>query len=217
MYSNVYDNKFINIKELIDNSEFEKAYNALKSISERCSKWYYLNSLSAMNLGYYEEGEESITKASEMDPENKDVYASNAATYQEKLSDLDTEYQNTVDSAKQNTLLFADRFAFRYLVDDYGLNYYAAFSGCSAESEASFKTVTFLADKLDELGLKTVLTIEKSDDRIAQTVIENTETKDQKILELNSMQSITSDEIADGVTYLSVMEDNLNVLKEALN
>lgn len=153
----------------------------------------------------------------EMDPENKDVYASNAATYQEKLSDLDTEYQNTVDSAKQNTLLFADRFAFRYLVDDYGLNYYAAFYGCSAESEASFKTVTFLADKLDELGLKTVLTIEKSDDRIAQTVIENTETKDQKILELNSMQSITSDEIADGVTYLSVMEDNLNVLKEALN
>ena len=152
-----------------------------------------------------------------MDPENKDVYASNAATYQEKLSDLDTEYQNTVDSAKQNTLLFADRFAFRYLVDDYGLNYYAAFYGCSAESEASFKTVTFLADKLDELGLKTVLTIEKSDDRIAQTVIENTETKDQKILELNSMQSITSDEIADGVTYLSVMEDNLNVLKEALN
>ena len=153
----------------------------------------------------------------EMDPENKDVYASNAAAYQEKLSDLDTEYQNTVDSAKQNTLLFADRFAFRYLVDDYGLNYYAAFSGCSAESEASFKTVTFLAEKLDELGLKTVLTIEKSDDRIAQTVIENTETKDQKILELNSMQSITSDEIADGVTYLSVIEDNLDVLKEALN
>lgn len=153
----------------------------------------------------------------EMDPENKDVYASNVAAYQEKLSNLDTEYQNTVDSAKQNTLLFADRFAFRYLVDDYGLNYYAAFSGCSAESEASFKTVTFLAEKLDELGLKTVLTIEKSDDRIAQTVIENTKTKDQKILELNSMQSITSDEIADGVTYLSVIEDNLDVLKEALN
>ena len=153
----------------------------------------------------------------EMDPENKDVYASNAAAYQEKLSNLDTEYQNTVDSAEQNTLLFADRFAFRYLVDDYGLNYYAAFSGCSAESEASFKTVTFLAEKLDELELKTVLTIEKSDDRIAQTVIENTKTKDQKILELNSMQSITSDEIADGVTYLSVIEDNLDVLKEALN
>ena len=153
----------------------------------------------------------------EMDPENKEIYQSNTDSYKEKLSSLDQEYQDTVKSAKQNTLVFADRFPFRYLVDDYGLNYYAAFSGCSAESEASFKTVTFLARKLDKLGLKTVLTIEKSDDRIAQTVIENTKEKDQKILELNSMQSITSDEIKDGVTYLSVMEDNLKVLKEALN
>ena len=153
----------------------------------------------------------------EMDPENKEIYQANAESYKTKLSTLDTEYQDTVDNAKYDTLLFADRFPFRYLVDDYGLKYYAAFSGCSAESEASFKTVTFLAGKLDELGLKTVLTIEKSDDRIAQTVIDNTKTKDQKILVLNSMQSITSDEIADGVTYLSVMEDNLGVLKEALN
>lgn len=153
----------------------------------------------------------------EMDPENKEIYQANVESYKTKLSTLDTEYQDTVDDAKYDTLLFADRFPFRYLVDDYGLKYYAAFSGCSAESEASFKTVTFLAGKLDELGLKTVLTIEKSDDRIAQTVIDNTKTKDQKILELNSMQSITSDEIADGVTYLSVMEDNLGVLKEALN
>ena len=152
----------------------------------------------------------------EMDPENKEIYQSNAETYKEKLSALDEEYQETVDSAKQKTLIFADRFPFRYLVDDYGLNYYAAFSGCSAESEASFKTVTFLAGKVDELGVKSVLTMEKSDDRIAQTVIENTKAKDQKILQLNSMQSITSDEIKNGVTYLSVMEDNLKVLKEAL-
>ena len=151
----------------------------------------------------------------EMDPENKEIYQSNAETYKEKLSALDEEYQETVDNAKQKTLVFADRFPFRYLVDDYGLSYYAAFSGCSAESEASFKTVTFLAGKVDELGVKSVLTMEKSDDRIAQTVIENTKAKDQKILQLNSMQSITSEEIADGVTYLSVMEDNLKVLKEA--
>lgn len=153
----------------------------------------------------------------EMDPENKEVYEANAESYQQKLSALDAEYQDTVDNAKQNTLLFADRFPFRYLVDDYGLSYYAAFSGCSAESEASFKTITFLAGKVDELGLNCVFTIEKSDDRIAQTVIENTKTKDQDILVLNSMQSITSEEIADGETYLSVMEDNLNVLKKALN
>ena len=153
----------------------------------------------------------------EMDSENKEIYQSNAETYKEKLSALDEEYQETVDSAKQKTLIFADRFPFRYLVDDYGLNYYAAFSGCSAESEASFKTVTFLAGKVDELGVKSVLTMEKSDDRIAQTVIENTRAKDQKILQLNSMQSITSEEIADGATYLSVMEDNLGTLKKVLN
>ena len=153
----------------------------------------------------------------EMDPENKEIYQSNAETYKEKLSVLDEAYQETVNNANQKTLVFADRFPFRYLVDDYDLSYYAAFSGCSAESEASFKTVTFLAGKVDELGVKSVLTMEKSDDRIAQTVIENTKAKDQKILQLNSMQSITSEEIADGVTYLSVMEDNLGVLKEALN
>ena len=152
----------------------------------------------------------------EMDPENKDIYQSNAEAYQKKLANLDAEYQNTVENAKQNTLLFADRFPFRYLTDDYGLNYYAAFSGCSAESEASFKTITFLARKIDELGLNSVFTIEKSDDRIAQTVIENTKTKDQNILVLNSMQSITAQEIADGTTYLSVMEENLKTLKEAL-
>lgn len=153
----------------------------------------------------------------EMDPENKDTYQENAQNYEAKLSSLDKEYQKTADSAKLNTLIFADRFPFRYLVDDYGLNYYAAFSGCSAESEASFKTVTFLAEKVDELGVKSVLTIEKSDDRIAQTVIENTKTKNLSIHELNSMQSITSEEIKNGVTYLSVMEDNLKVLQEVLN
>ena len=151
------------------------------------------------------------------DPDHKDIYQENASAYSEKLKDLDAKYQEVVDGASQKTLLFGDRFPFRYLVDDYGLNYYAAFSGCSAESEASFKTVTFLAGKVDELGVKSVLTMEKSDDRIAQTVIENTKAKDQKILQLNSMQSITSEEIADGATYLSVMEDNLGVLKEALN
>lgn len=153
----------------------------------------------------------------EMDPENKDIYQANARNYEAKLSSLDKEYQKTADSAKQNTLIFADRFPFRYLVDDYGLNYYAAFSGCSAESEASFKTVTFLAKKVDELGVNSVLTIEKSDDRIAHTVIENTKTKNQSIHELNSMQSITSEEIKNGMTYLSVMEDNLKVLQEVLN
>ena len=102
------------------------------------------------------------------------------------------------------------------MVDDYGLDYYAAFVGCSAETEASFETITFLAGKLDELGLKNVMTIEKSDQKIPKAIIENTKDKNQKILRLDSMQSATSDDVKAGTTYLSVMEDNLEVLKEAL-
>nr|MCR5581492.1 metal ABC transporter substrate-binding protein [Pseudobutyrivibrio sp.] len=110
-----------------------------------------------------------------------------------------------------------DRFPFRYMVDDYGLNYYAAFVGCSAETEASFETITFLAGKVDELGLKTVLTIENSDNKIAQTIIDNTADKDAQILAMDSMQSTTSDDVAAGANYYDIMNSNLDVLTQALN
>lgn len=150
------------------------------------------------------------------DPDHKDVYQENASAYSEKLKNLDAKYQKVVDGASQKTLLFGDRFPFRYLVDDYGLSYYAAFVGCSAESEASFETISFLANKVDELGLKDIMTIENSNQKIAKTIIENTKEKNQKILTVDSMQSTTSDDVKNGTTYLSVMEKNLEVLKEAL-
>ena len=160
---------------------------------------------------------QAIAEAIEtIDPANKEVYAANLDGYVENLSSLDLEYQDAVKAAAQKTLLFGDRFPFRYLVDDYGLSYYAAFAGCSAESEASFETISFLAKKTDELGLKYVMTIEKSDQKIAKTIIENTQTKDQQILTMDSMQSTTSEDVAAGTTYLTVMKNNLNVLKEAL-
>ena len=152
----------------------------------------------------------------ELDPDNKGTYAANADAYVKKLSALDADYQAAVDGAAYKTVLFGDRFPFRYLVDDYGLSYYAAFAGCSAESEASFETISFLAKKVDELGLPCVLTIEGKDHRIAETIVENTAAKNQKILTMDSMQSTTSEDAANGVTYLSVMEQNLPVLKEAL-
>ena len=151
-----------------------------------------------------------------VDPANKETYDANLAAYEEELQNLDTRYQEAADQAPQKTLLFGDRFPFRYLVDDYGLSYYAAFVGCSAETEASFETISFLAKRVDELGLKNVMTIEKSDQKIAKTIIENTEDKKQNILTLDSMQSTTSEDVANGTTYLSVMEKNLEVLKEAL-
>ena len=152
----------------------------------------------------------------EIDTENADTYQDNEKAYADKLDELDKKYQKTVDSASQKTLLFGDRFPFRYMVDDYGLSYYAAFVGCSAETEASFETITFLAGKTDELGLKNIMTIEKSDQKIAKTIIENTKEKNQGILTLDSMQSTTSDDVKKGATYFSIMENNLNVLQKAL-
>ena len=151
-----------------------------------------------------------------IDPENKDYYAGTAASYTAKLGDLDSRYLAAVKKAKNKTVLFGDRFPFRYLVDDYGLKYYAAFVGCSAETEASFETVAFLAKKADELKLNNVLVIENSDQKIAKKIIETTNAKDQKIVEMNSMQSVTADQIADGATYLGIMEANLKALEAAL-
>lgn len=152
----------------------------------------------------------------DLDKAHADVYQKNTDAYVEALAALDKKYQETVDAANQKTLLFGDRFPFRYMVDDYGLTYYAAFVGCSAETEASFKTISFLAKKVDELGLRYVMTIEKSDQKIAKTILQNTKEKNQQILTLDSMQSTTSKDVENGTTYLSVMADNLNVLKEAL-
>ena len=151
-----------------------------------------------------------------IDPENKDYYAGTAANYTAKLGDLDSKYIAAVKKAKEKTILFGDRFPFRYMADDYGLKYYAAFVGCSAETEASFETVAFLAKKTDELKLNNIMVIENSDQKIAKKIVETTKNKNQNIVELNSMQSVTADQIAKGVTYLGIMEDNLKALETAL-
>lgn len=152
-----------------------------------------------------------------LDPQNANLYAENAKNYIAKLDLLDKNYEETVSSSTEKTILVADRFPFRYLADDYGLKYYAAFLGCSAESEASFETIIFLAKKVDELSLGAVLTIENSDKKIARTIVENTKSKNAKILELDSLQSVTGKDIKNGKTYLSIMEENLKVLKAALD
>ena len=152
----------------------------------------------------------------EADPENAEAYEANAKAYLEKLQNLDAQYEQAVKEGTKHTLLFGDRFPFRYLVDDYDIQYYAAFAGCSAETEASFQTIVFLAGKLDELGLSHVLTIEGSDESLARTIIASTKEGNQTILKLDSMQATTAKDIAAGVSYLSIMEKNLEVLKEAL-
>lgn len=160
----------------------------------------------------------NIEKAIEQfDSDNAKVYQNNAENYIKKLDTLDKQYANTIQNAKYKAILFGDRFPFRYMADDYDLKYYAAFAGCSAETMAGFETVTFLAKKADELQLPVILTIENSDGRIAEAVKSNTTKKNQKILAMNSLQSVTKEQLADGITYLQVMQENLSVLSEALN
>ena len=150
------------------------------------------------------------------DSANAATYKKNLSAYNSKLDELDTGYSDAIKFSSKNTLIFGDRFPFRYLVDDYNLNYYAAFVGCSAETEASFKTVIFLANKMDELDSNYIFKIESGDDKLAKTIIKNSGKKNAQILVLDSMQSVTSKQ-ALTTSYLKIMNANLNTLKEGLN
>ncbi|MCL2818105.1 MAG: metal ABC transporter substrate-binding protein [Clostridiales bacterium] len=153
---------------------------------------------------------------SEVDPDGAQAYEENFEAYAAKLSALDAAYQAAVDAANVKTLVFADRFPFLYLMEDYGLDHFAAFHGCSTETEASLLTIMTLANEVDRRNLKVVMVTESSDKKLANQIIRNTKNKNQKILVLDAIQSVTSKEIKKGTTYLSIMESNLNVLKEAL-
>ena len=155
---------------------------------------------------------------SKLDAAHATVYKQNADAYIAQTQSLDKEYREAVNGAARKTVLFGDRFPFRYLVDDYGIKYYAAFVGCSAESEASFETIAFLAGKMDAESLPVIFTIENSNDKIAKAVLAASKnSKSAQILSINSMQSITEAQIAGGIDYLSLMKSNLDVLKKALN
>ena len=154
---------------------------------------------------------------SKVDSANSSIYTANAVLYNAKLWALDSEFTTAISDASQKTVLFGDRFPFRYLVDDYGIKYYAAFVGCSAESEASFETVTFLAGKMDSLQLPAIFTIDGSNGKIAHAILEaSKKSKETPVLVLNSMQSVTDEQIKAGADYLSMMRDNLEVLKKAI-
>lgn len=148
------------------------------------------------------------------DGDHAEQYRANRDAYLEKLSALDEEYAKAASEKNYDTILFADRFPFRYLMDDYEIRYYAAFNGCAAETEASFETIRFLADKVNELRLPAVCMIENSDGKIADTVIAATKDKDQEKVVMNSLQSVSKKD--QGLTYLEVMQENLKGFRKAL-
>ena len=156
---------------------------------------------------------EALAKA---DPDSAPAYVENEERYLPELAEMDQAYAEAAAASDSKTVVFADRFPFRYLVEDYGLTWYAAFPGCSAETEASFETIALLSGKLDELHLPAVLTIEGEDHRVAETVTGAAKSGDVLILEMDSMQSVTEEDIAAGASYLGIMKENLEVLKTAL-
>ena len=202
-------------EEVVEGMEAEEEEEALEGEEEEGPEydehvWLSLKNARVLVSGISEVMEKMVPQYAGQLEKNRDAYM-------QKLEELDKEYEQTVQGAAYQTMVFADRFPFRYMADDYGLDYYAAFAGCSAETEASFETITFLAQKADELKIPVILVIESSDKKLAETVKQNTIGKNQNILVLNSLQSITSADRNGGITYLKVMQDNLEVLKQALN
>lgn len=152
-----------------------------------------------------------------LDSAGAEGYKENLEAYNADLDALDFDFMDMAAKASVKTIVFGDRFPFRYLVDDYGIDYYAAFVGCSAETEASFETIVGLSNKIDELGIDTVFIIENSDPSIAQAVIDNSADKNRNIETLNSIQSVTADMVSSGVTYISIMRQNLETLRKVLD
>ncbi|MGI6722348.1 MAG: metal ABC transporter substrate-binding protein [Anaerovoracaceae bacterium] len=148
------------------------------------------------------------------DEKNAAAYKENSAAYKEQLQKLDTSFRNIVADAKRRTILFGDRFPFRYFADEYGLKYYAAFTGCSSDTEASAATVAFLTDKVKKEHLPVVFTIELSNGRIADSICEATGAKK---MTLYSCHNVTAKQMKDGATYLSMMKKNADSLRQALN
>lgn len=158
---------------------------------------------------------EGLTRElSELDPKRAPEFKARSEAYIAKLEALDREYKAVIDSSKMKTLVFGDRFPFRYLTDAYGLKYYAAFPGCSAQVQASAKTLAFLTDKARDLKTPVVLEIERSNGRIAHTVAKPC---GAQVMTLHSIHNLSPEEIRNGETYLSLMKKNLEVLKRALN
>lgn len=151
-----------------------------------------------------------------LDPVNSEKYSENYKTYFSKLDSLDTKYKSELKNLSFDTAIFCDRFPFIYLFNDYNLKYFAAFTGCSAETEASFETMSFLTKKLNDLKTPAVFTIETSDQKLAKTVIANSNYKECKILVIDSLQNCSLKESENGKTYINTMENNLKTLAEVL-
>ena len=199
-----------------DRAHYEELVQGMESTEEREEEeegeydehvW-----LSLRNAAYYVEL--IAEELSIIDEEYSEFYRENAKAYIAELNALDARYIEMAEASPRDTLIFGDRFPFRYMVEDYGWKYYAAFSGCAAEVEASFATRRFLIDKANELSVNVILELENSSSKLADKICEDSVAKEVKVLD--SLQSATKKDYQKGRNYLSVMTSNLETLRAAL-
>lgn len=152
-------------------------------------------------------------KLAEIESDNSDTIHENARNYIQRIRDIDENFHSVVAAAPTKTLIFGDRFPFRYFVDEYGLDYYAAFPGCSDQTEASSSTIAFLVEKAKATGAKAIFKIELTNGQLAKTIAEES---GAKVYELNAAHNISEEEYTSGRTYADIMEKNVDTLKEAL-
>ena len=206
--------KTINLMEILGSNVLEEDLEEESEEDEEETEYDEHVWLSLLNAELFVKEISSVL--SKIDNDNSKKYSDNANKYAEKLKDLHNQFATAVSSSSKNTLVFGDRFPFRYLCKSYGITYYAAFEGCSADVEASFDTIISLAEKLDEFDLNYIIKIESSDNSLPETIINSSKNKNRTILTLDSMQSVSEKDIKSGITYLSIMQSNLEVLKTAL-
>lgn len=215
----------INLMDLLENSvkqeEFIEGMTAEKAENSLEEK---INSHNHEEVEYDEHVWLSVENAKiatakiaeilcEKDSENAELYTKNKNSYVQQLAQLKNFYNPQVE--KNKTIIVCDRFPFRYMTDELGIKYFAAFVGCSAETEASFETIAFLSKKIQEIGVQKVYVSESSDKKIAETVIRNAgQTGKCEIEVLDSMQSVTFEQSKNGKNYIDVMKENYRKLSE---
>ena len=152
-------------------------------------------------------------KMAEIDPDNAESYRANASAYVEEILKVDAAYREIVDNAERRTIVFGDRFPLRYFAEEYGLEYFAAFPGCSSEAEPSASTLAFLIDKVREERIPVVFSIEFSNGNIARAICESSGAVRRTF---NSCHNVTREQMENGETYVSLMTENLDAVREAL-
>ena len=195
-------------EESVEGMMEEKGHDHEESREEEADEHVWTSPVKAAEIT-----EAIAQKMAELDPANADDYLANAQDYEAKILDLDAQFRQIAENAERKVLVFGDRFPIRYFAEEYGLDYFAAFPGCSSESEPSASTLAFLIDKVREEQIPVVFSIEFSNGNIARAICESTGAVQRTY---NSCHNVTKEQMENGATYVSLMSENLETIREAL-